>query len=403
MLTYRGDRFVKGKKFKIDENDYRFSKRDGDKLIFESTSNKTLTITEDEFLEKERLLTEKINKENEEINEIIGKVLRSKGLARKYEDMLKSHGITINYDKGQGVVLTGPNGKELSSGVNFINGPSKPGQRNTHDRGWSAYSRYAKRSKEELNKLQAMDRDDIIRKYNDLSTDEALAKHKQEIERAKKEYEYDKKNADRENSETRKRRREGHLQNPASYEYSNENNRLGKQYADSHVDYLNYLTKPDTGFDRSRDMEYHNDEYSWPSSKNPVDNRKLASINKYNSLKRGVDNAKNDIKWHTYQGDNGSSIYAAMTDDQLEAKIQKMRDDLEKEIEKLRAGNVRNTEIRDKDIENLKAKEKELDDFLRSKGIRESDLIDVKNFLKEAISILSTSTSDQEEFHKNID
>ena len=150
-------------------------------------------------------------------------------------------------------------------------------------------------------------------------------------------------------------------------------------------------------------MEYHNDEYSWPSSKNPVDNRKLASINKYNSLKRGVDNAKNDIKWHTYQGDNGSSIYAAMTDDQLEAKIQKMRDDLEKEIEKLRAGNVRNTEIRDKDIENLKAKEKELDDFLRSKGIRESDLIDVKNFLKEAISILSTSTSDQEEFHKNID
>ena len=248
-----------------------------------------------------------------------------------------------------------------------------------------------------------MDRDDIIRKYNDLSTDEALAKHKQDIEKAKKEYEYDKKNADRENSETRKRRREGHLQNPASYEYSNENNRLGKQYADSHVDYLNYLTKPDTGFDRNRDMEYHNDEYSWPSSKNPVDNRKLASINKYNSLKRGVDNAKNDIKWHTYQGDNGSSIYAAMTDDQLEAKIQKMRDDLEKEIEKLRAGNVRNTEIRDKDIENLKAKEKELDDFLRSKGIRESDLIDVKNFLKEAISILSTSTSDQEEFHKNID
>ena len=39
MLTYRGDKFVKGKKFKINETDYRFSKRDDNNLIFEAISD----------------------------------------------------------------------------------------------------------------------------------------------------------------------------------------------------------------------------------------------------------------------------------------------------------------------------------------------------------------------------
>ena len=109
MLTYRGDKFVKGKKFIIDEQEYRFVKRDDEKLLFESATG-NLKLTEAEY---ETKLNEAINKENAEINEIIGKVLRSKGEARKYEDMLKQHGITIDYSPSQGVYLRGSNGKTL--------------------------------------------------------------------------------------------------------------------------------------------------------------------------------------------------------------------------------------------------------------------------------------------------
>lgn len=50
MLTYRGDKFVKGKKFKINESIYRFQKRDDkDNLIFESLDGKRLKLTEEEF------------------------------------------------------------------------------------------------------------------------------------------------------------------------------------------------------------------------------------------------------------------------------------------------------------------------------------------------------------------
>ena len=56
-----------------------------------------------------KILIEKVNQENYEMNQLIGKILRSKGLARKYEDELAKHGIKVDYDKGQGVTLIGPN------------------------------------------------------------------------------------------------------------------------------------------------------------------------------------------------------------------------------------------------------------------------------------------------------
>ena len=61
-----------------------------------------------------------------------------------------------------------------------------------------------------------------------------------------------------------------------------------------------------------------------------------------------------------------------MTDEELEAKIKKMRDDLEKEIESLRKSNANNVKGRDEDIAELKKREKELDKFLKAKGVRES-------------------------------
>ena len=69
MLTYRGDKFVKGKKFNINEQLCRFSRRDGDKLIFEAISDGSkVSITEEEYNKAEKRINEKINKENKEIN-----------------------------------------------------------------------------------------------------------------------------------------------------------------------------------------------------------------------------------------------------------------------------------------------------------------------------------------------
>lgn len=50
MLTYRGDKFIKGKKFTIKESTYRFQKRDNnDNLIFESINGEKLKLSEEEF------------------------------------------------------------------------------------------------------------------------------------------------------------------------------------------------------------------------------------------------------------------------------------------------------------------------------------------------------------------
>ena len=56
MLTYRGDIFVKGKKFKINESLYRFQKRDSkDKLVFESVDDKKIIkLTDSEFKKANR-------------------------------------------------------------------------------------------------------------------------------------------------------------------------------------------------------------------------------------------------------------------------------------------------------------------------------------------------------------
>ena len=56
MLTYRGDIFVKGKKFKINESLYRFQKRDNkDRLVFESIdTNETIRLTDSEFKESNK-------------------------------------------------------------------------------------------------------------------------------------------------------------------------------------------------------------------------------------------------------------------------------------------------------------------------------------------------------------
>lgn len=392
MLTYRGDKFVKGKKFKINEKEYRFSKRNDDKLIFEAISDGSkYSITEEEFNKAEKMLTEKINQENKEINEIIGKVLRSKGLARKYEDMLKKKGITIDYDQGQGVTLIGSNGKVLSATSRYVGGPSKPGQNGTHEKSYSKYdkNRY-KEARESLEKLKNMDRDDIIRKYNELSTKEAMEKHKEDISKAEREVEVAKEDMKSGDSYYRTRRREGHLNRPGSVTWSNRP--FDKGVADTYVDYLNYLTKPDTGKDFRTNKTYNpeghpnaeNYNYEFDDHvKNPVFNKDTDTtedIKKYKSLKGDVDSAKRDINWRDYRdGDYyGSYTSKVLSDKQLEAKIKEMRDEVEKKIVELKAQNDENKNDKGEAIKELKNKEKELDKFLKSKGIREA-VLDIIN------------------------
>ena len=352
----------------------------------------------------DKTLQEKINQENKEINEIIGKALRSKTVARKYEDKFKELGITVDYSEPQGVILIGSNGKRLEASRDFIGGPSRPGQRGTHDKPLASYARYVKEDEKELEELKAMKRDDIIRKYSDLPSKEALKKHRDLIKRKEEELADDKRRKADYDQSSKKTRRQGHLEDPKTRSWNKE---FGKPFADTHVDYLNYLTKPNTGADYRDGKQMYakktekstnwRGEEDWDTvaveTKNPVSNQKSDTVNKYNELKARINDAKSDVKWHTYDPeDSTSSSYAAMTDKQLEKKIQKMRDDLEKQIEQLKKDNTKNSERRNEDIAEVKKREKELDDFLRAKGVRESEEYYKDINLKRLDAVIKEST-----------
>lgn len=415
MLYYRGDKFVKGKKFTINEAEYKFIRKTKDKeLVFESTKDKsTLKILESKFNGVETLV-EKINQENKEINELIGKILRSKSLARKNEDLLAKYGIKVDYDKGQGVTLIGPNGKELSSSTKEVEGPAKPGHNKTHEEldYWyianvDNYIKLRDKAKAELEELQAMDRDDIIRKYNDVSTEGALAQHAVDIERQKmrvaeceksikKFKDYVKHNTD----QVKRDRRAGHKGRVA---YSD--TVMRKNVSNKKVDYLNYLTKKDyekpygkynsmslvgDREQRSRDNGYYSSMYY---GKNGGPSERDERLKKYNDLKSNIDSAKDDVR-RSSQGSD--SYFGYKSDEELEAEIQKMRDDLEKRIEALKANNESRKAGNAEYIEKLKAREKELDDYLKSLGIRESVRA---SMVKKAMLVESAKLNEGHEEH----
>ena len=413
MLYYRGDKFVKGKKFTINESIYKFIKKTkNDELVFESIEDSsTIKILESEFTGVETLV-EKINQENKEMNELISKVLRSKSLARKNEDLLAKYGIKIDYGQGQGVTLHGPNGKSLYSSTKEVEGPTKPGHSDTHKKedSWYKsrvrdYEEYHAEAQAELEKLQAMDRDDIIRKYNDKTTEEALATHAAHIERQKKyvedyakSIENSKKSVANDVDSAKRRRRAGHKGSAGWSERM-----MNKDESNKKVDYLNYLTKADLGNPtKSRnsasyvgDSKQQSDPDSYYSSKyygrhgQPQD--QTEKMNKYAELKRNISSAKRDVNWSS----QGSS-YGYKSEEDLEKEIQAMRDELEAKIERLRAGNESSKARNTKDIEKLQAREKELDDYLKSLGIRESARASMvkKAMLVEAAKLRESNYSD---------
>ena len=397
MLTYRGDKFVRGKKFTINEEKYIFSKRDNTgNLIFESVKDGSkLNLTEEKYNELERILTEKINQENKEINEIIGKALRSKSTARKYEDLLKSKGIDIDYDTTQGVILKGPNGQKLSASSKEVYGPATPGHNYTHKQpdSWyknrvEDYTNYAKEKEQALDSLKGLKRDDIIRKYPKLSSKEALKKHREEIKNTEKDIDYYNSEAKEYEDDYLKSKQENKRFKRAGHQIANNDKTTPREQADQTIDYLNYLTK--TNYDKPGEKDYWRQSYvagndkqsedEWGNKsnyfgKNGYPDKRNETLKQYDELKDDIKNAKQDVEWHTYNSDSDyNSSYAAMTDKQLEAKIKKMRDELEKQIEDLRKQNDKNKNNQSAEVKELKAREKALDDFLKSKGVREAVL-----------------------------
>ena len=180
---------------------------------------------------------------------------------------------------------------------------------------------------------------------------------------------------------------------------------MQKQVYNDKVDYLNYLTKKNyekpygkyyprslVGDEKqhSEGDFYYDSEYY---GKNGGPSEKDERLKKYNDLKSNIDSAKDDVR-RSSQGSN--SYFGYKSDEELEAEIQKMRDDLEKRIEALKANNESRKAGNAEYMERLKAKEKELDDYLKSLGIRES--VRTK-MIKKAMLVESTKLNEGHEEH----
>ena len=402
MLTYRGDKFVIGKKFTINEEKYRFCKRDNEQLIFESVKDGSkLTMTEEKYNELEKVLTEKINQENKEINDIIGKALNNRSVARKNKDLLKSKGIDVQEVGSAGVQLVGPNGKVLSATQKYVGGPSVPGQNGTHKKSTDTdyYKNYKAEYQKSYTDLKNMKRDDVIRTYPKLSTREALKKHREDMQDAKDNLNYYTNRLGDANSRVRTQRREAHLKDPETSSYDRT---FLKSRADDKVDYLNYLTKPSTGQDFRQGKEYtlygadEDDDTLYYDTKTPINNSRSQNIKDYSDLKDKYEDAKENKKEYTYSKDDWyRRNYGYMTDKQLQDRIKERQKELDDEIKKLtKEKDYDIKEFTKQNLENKKSYEnakkelnnarKDLDTFLRSKGIRES-ILSLINMNKEKL------------------
>lgn len=82
MISYRGDKYVTGKKFLIENEAYTFKRRSKNGLVFETSDNKIKVFTEDELTNKEnkKVFMEKVKQEVSELSIKEGRVLSKKEL-----------------------------------------------------------------------------------------------------------------------------------------------------------------------------------------------------------------------------------------------------------------------------------------------------------------------------------
>lgn len=204
-------------------------------------------------------LLEKVNHANDDINAKIREALRSKGKAKKYADEFNKMGITIDDSPREGVELIGPNGKRLSADRLNIFGPAKPGHNDTHGGPWATnikskvkdlanYDKRIAEQKENIENLKNTEHDDIIRKYPNKTTEEALKAHEENIASEERSLDWNKKwrkDAQKDIEKEHNRRERGH------------NSELGqsrivdrKSPAADKIDYKNYLDSKDNDINK---------------------------------------------------------------------------------------------------------------------------------------------------------
>ena len=367
------------------------------------------------ILNESETLTEKINKDNLEINNKIQRALRSKGEARKLEPELAKHGIKVNYDNSQGTTMVGPNGKRLSDDKNHVYGPSQAGFNNTHaktDRSYERWSKdYGNRAEEyelKLKQLKNMDRDDIIRKYNDKSTEEALKAHQAEIERIEKwakDYRDDEKkyaNDDlRARQNVKKARRYGHKNDPSSNyshpidktdapeKYNRETRKYEKSGMSSadKVDYLTYLTKKPTGYRRTGNIYRSGSEYD------PADDMNK-NLNQYKDLKSDEKRAKEHLDFE-------NKYYGVKSDDELKANADKMRAEVEAKIKAAQEQNEKNKKSTADAEAGVQTAKKNIQDYMKkvredraNRTKTESEEIEIDNKINETGEITEFKVGD---------
>ena len=367
------------------------------------------------ILNESETLNEKINKDNLEINNKIQRALRSKGEARKLEPELAKHGIKVNYNNSQGTTMVGPNGKRLSDDKNHVYGPSQAGFNNTHaktDRSYERWSKdYGNRAEEyelKLKQLKNMDRDDIIRKYNDKSTEEALKAHQADIERIEKwakDYRDDEKkyaNDDlRARQNVKKARRYGHKNDPSSNyshpidktdapeKYNRETGKYEKSGMSSadKVDYLTYLTKKPTGYRRTGNIYRDGSEYD------PADDMNK-NLNQYKDLKSDESRAKEHLDFE-------NKYYGVKSDDELKANADKMRAEVEAKIKAAQEQNEKNKKSTADAEAGVQAAKKNIQDYMKkvredraNRTKTESEEIEIDNKINEVGEITEFKIGD---------
>jgi len=82
MISYRGDKYVVGKKFIIENENYTFKRRSKNGLVFETSDNKIKVFTENELakIENKKIIMEKVKQEVSELSLKEGRVLSKKEL-----------------------------------------------------------------------------------------------------------------------------------------------------------------------------------------------------------------------------------------------------------------------------------------------------------------------------------
>lgn len=281
-------------------------------------------------------LLEKVNQDNADINAKIREALRSKPAARKYEDEFKNAGITVDYSPREGVKLIGKNGRELSADRKNIYGPAKPGFNGTHDNttrygGVKSYKddikNYDRRIAEQRKALN-LDRDDIIRKYPDKSTEEALAQYEKDKENTNERIKNDmywKRSDERNIQDIRRKRALAHNSN-----VTGSDREIDMDYSKYDKDHNIYKVSDKVDYKGYLDSEYNDDNKDYNSGTYRKETPGQIRRHKLKNLKRSVNDTVGS--WTARDMVNGMAV----NDDYIKKQKQELRDEYkrkEKELE----------------------------------------------------------------------